>query len=161
MDDLDLLVRFGAAVAAVLLVQHYYQRRDSLKWFPAEPIAPPLDTGAPLTDQSDRGLYPLRHPMWCARQAAKQAVLLEDHLTDIHKQCHDCIRKHFLMMEAFLEEGLVMDKHQRYTEILVPALQQLRPVLRNYCNGAPLGSLAQQIRELRKAMSSASFEYFE
>lgn len=117
-----------------------------------------VDPDVPINQD---GLYPLRHPMWCARQAAKQAVLLEDHLTDVHKMCHECIRKHFLMFEGFLDEAIVMDKHMKYNDLLIPVRERLKPILISYRDGVDTLVVAQQIRELRKAIATPSFDYFE
>lgn len=54
------------------------------------------------------------HPLlttagFSAREAAKQLILLEDHLACPDKQCPDCISKHKLSAEAFAEEALALD----------------------------------------------------
>lgn len=55
-------------------------------------------------------LYPILDPKFNMREIAKQCLLLEDHLNNIKKRCFDCIRKHFLTIDAFLEEAVSLEK---------------------------------------------------
>ena len=45
-------------------------------------------------------------------------ALLEDHLNSPRKRCPDCIRKHFLTIEALFEEAVSLDKKYKYVELL-------------------------------------------
>jgi hypothetical protein len=120
-------------------------------------VAEQRDPAYPLT----AGLYPLRHPMYCAREAAKHCALLEDHLADPHRRCNECCRKHMLMVEGFLEEGMLMDRHQKYQHILAPAIASTRRTVERFVRGEQPAVLAQQFREIRKPLSDAGFEYFQ
>lgn len=42
------------------------------------------------------------------REIIKQCVLLEDHLFQVQKRCKDCVRKHFLTIEALAEECVTL-----------------------------------------------------
>jgi hypothetical protein len=53
-------------------------------------------------------MQPLMDPGYNLREVAKQLVLLEDHLFQEAKRCPDCIRKHFLTVEALLEEAVTL-----------------------------------------------------
>jgi hypothetical protein len=48
-------------------------------------------------------LLPVLDPRFNMREICKQSVLLEDHLFQKEKRCHDCICKHFLTIEALAE----------------------------------------------------------
>jgi hypothetical protein len=61
---------------------------------PASGTAPPLDA--------------LSFTIYNLREAAKQLLLLEDHLFLPTHRCPDCIMKHFLKAEALLEEGVAL-----------------------------------------------------
>ena len=63
---------------------------------------------------SDGCLHDLSHPLYNAREASKQIVLLEHHLFDPRSRCVDCIRKHFLTIEALLDEAVTLDKGNAY-----------------------------------------------
>lgn len=119
-------------------------------------VVEPIDKSYPLTGN----LYPLRHPLFCAREAAKHCTLLEDHLSDPHRDCHECERKHFLMAEGFMEEGLLMDRHNKFREIIVPQLEKFRECIRDFNNGVDGAVLAQRIREIRKPLCDHGFKYF-
>lgn len=54
-------------------------------------------------------LLPIMHPLFNLREACKHLALLEDHLNQPRKRCPDCIRKHFLTLEALFEEGVSLD----------------------------------------------------
>ena len=45
-------------------------------------------------------------PIYNVKGLIKQSLLLEDHLLDPKKRCHDCIAKHFLTMIALSEEAV-------------------------------------------------------
>lgn len=63
-------------------------------------------------------LLPIMNPLFNLREIVKQMALLEDHLNNPRKRCADCIRKHFLTIEAFFEEAVSLDKKFQYLEIL-------------------------------------------
>jgi hypothetical protein len=60
------------------------------------------------------------------REISKQLCLLEDHLNNVRKRCPDCIRKHFLTIEAFFEEAISLDKDFKYLDLLEGQAQVLR-----------------------------------
>lgn len=57
-----------------------------------------------------RRLLPVMRPAQNMRDIIKQMVLLEDHLFQPQKRCVDCIRKHFLTVEALAEECATLCK---------------------------------------------------
>ena len=73
-------------------------------------------------------LYKIMDPRFNFREAAKNCILLEDHLTHSGKQCSDCIKKHCLMIEGFLEEGLTLDKEQKHKEEFDKCIKDFRGI---------------------------------
>ena len=71
-------------------------------------------------------LLPLMDPRFNMREASKDMVLLEDHLSQQGKRCQDCILKHFLRIEGFLEEGIALDENGTSRETLDKALKEIR-----------------------------------
>jgi hypothetical protein len=63
-------------------------------------------------------LLPIMNPLFNLREIVKQMALLEDHLNNARKRCPDCIRKHFLTIEAFFEETISLDKKFQYVGLL-------------------------------------------
>lgn len=74
---------------------------------------PPLRGGAgPVNLCSAKGaagnLDPLNDPAYNMQQAAKQSILLEEHLTQERKRCTDCQLKHLLHIQGLVEEAAML-----------------------------------------------------
>ncbi len=113
--------------------------------------------------KSCNALLPVMDPMYNMREICKQSILLEDHLFQKEKRCHDCICKHFLTIEALAEEAITLDKEQKHPEInILPT--KVRTITKKYIdnhtneNQAPL--TAQELREIRKDLMQKCFKYF-
>jgi len=110
---------------------------------------------------SDSGsLYPIMDPRFNLREASKNMILLEDHLFHSGKRCHDCILKHSMTIEAFLEEGVTLDKTGEYKKVLIDSSNKFRDIfdtLVKHLKSENLGDkectdLAQEIRKIRKPL---------
>ncbi len=113
--------------------------------------------------KSCNALLPVMDPMYNMREICKQSILLEDHLFQKEKRCHDCICKHFLTIEALAEEAITLDKEQKHPEInILPT--KVRTITKKYIdnhtseNQPPL--TAQELREIRKDLMQKCFKYF-
>jgi hypothetical protein len=103
-------------------------------------------------------LYPIMDPRFNLRETAKNMILLEDHLFHLGKRCQDCILKHCLTIEGFLEEGVTLDVKGKYTDILLKSNEDFRQIFMDLAKKIKKGSLsnddcvnfAQQIRKIRK-----------
>lgn len=102
-------------------------------------------------------MLPLLHPLYNLREACKQAVLLEDHLFSPEKRCPDCIRKHFLTLEALLDEALTLDSGRAYGELLAGRAGAVRELAGTWNSGADPVTVAQGLRALRKAWVPVCF----
>ena len=114
-------------------------------------------------------LYPILDPRFNLREAAKNCILLEDHLFQTQRQCHDCILKHLLMIEGFLEEGITLDKKKEYCEDLDGCMHEFRQIFEKMAgkmkNGGNLTNdecreFAQQIRKMRKPLCQKYATFF-
>lgn len=115
------------------------------------------------TCKSCTDLLPVLDPMYNMREICKQLILLEDHLFQKEKRCHDCICKHFLTIEALAEEAITLDKHQKYPElndIPTKVRKITKKYIMNHKDTAQHAITAQELRELRKSMMQKSFNYF-
>ena len=65
---------------------------------------------------------------WNLRKCVKELLLLEEHLSDPEQRCPDCIWKHLLKAEAWLDEAATLDNRKEYTTLLRNAQGQLRSV---------------------------------
>ena len=105
-------------------------------------------------------LYPIMDPRFNLREASKNMILLEDHLFHMGKRCKDCILKHCLTIEGFLEEGITLDVTGVYTNVLQKAFDEFRIIFIEIASKCRAGNLtnedcvkiAQQIRKIRKPL---------
>jgi len=114
-----------------------------------------------MSKEKDMGLLPIMSPLYNLREITKQMALLEDHLNQPRKRCPDCIRKHFLTIEALFEEAVSLDKDFQYCEILEGKAQVMRDLQEEWLDNDDDRSylqLAQSIREIRKEFAPLCFD---
>ena len=117
---------------------------------------------------TNQKLYKILDPRFNLREAAKNCILLEDHLFQHGKRCGDCIKKHCLMIEGFLEEGVTLDKNREHTEEFTIAIKEFREIFKQLSGKLVDGSItdfdcsqiAQQIRKLRKPFCQKYATFF-
>ena len=104
-----------------------------------------------------RKLAPLMEPKFNIREATKNMILLEDHLFHDDRRCPDCVRKHCLTIEAFLDEAFSLDKSGKYTTILQQTSTDFHGVsdaILKCCNEGlredKCSLLGQRVRGIRK-----------
>jgi len=110
----------------------------------------PKKLSSPMCTSNECALFPVTDPAFNLRETAKQMLLLEDHLTNYGKQCAQCIKKHCLTIEAYLEEALCLDCDNRYTSEINDLLNNFKNIERDFVNGIPNSKLSQDLRTLRK-----------
>ena len=101
---------------------------------------------------------PLMSPLYNMREVCKQIVLLEDHLNQTEKRCPDCITKHFITIEALIEEGLSLDKDGKYREKLDGEAEKIRSLQSGWAGGHPPAAIAQELRAIRKKWLPSCFD---
>jgi hypothetical protein len=108
------------------------------------------------------GLYPVLDPTFNMREAAKQCILLEDHLNNLKKRCNDCIRKHFLTVDGFLEESVSLEKdiskRKYYRDLHQEWVKIEKLYAQNPLDSDNLDTISQKIRYFRKPLVA---EYFD
>jgi hypothetical protein len=114
--------------------------------------------------ESDK-LFAILDPKFNLREVSKHLILLEDHLFHEGKRCQDCISKHFLTIEAFLDEAVTLDKKGEYRDMVNETLKQLRSIIkdfsqrREYLTDEEYCQIAQQLRTLRKPLCVMTFGF--
>jgi len=105
------------------------------------------------------------NPLFNMREICKQMVLLEDHLNNVRKRCPDCIRKHFLTIEAFFEEAISLDVGLKYLDILEGQAQNIRNLQRVWLKNkdselsrVSYHLISQKLREVRKELTPYCFD---
>jgi len=101
------------------------------------------------------------HPLYNLREICKQCALLEDHLNNERKRCQDCIRKHFLTIEALFEEALSLDTKGKWLDLTEGKADLVRELQEKWIDeGDPL-EIAQALREIRKDFAPECFDLRE
>lgn len=97
-------------------------------------------------------LLPILDVRFNIREAVKQILLLEDHFFDKQRKCWDCQKKHSLLIEAFIEEGITLDKEQKYTNLLKSMLCSIRKIQKMILTDRRKGShdIIEELRKMRK-----------
>jgi len=103
-------------------------------------------------------LLPVMHPLYNMREVCKQLALLEDHLNNPRKRCEDCIRKHFLTIEALFEEGVSLDNKGKWFSLMDGKDDELRQLQIRWIDGDDPRSVAQELRALRKKLIDKCFD---
>lgn len=115
-----------------------------------------------LADCGTNGLFPVLEPGFNMRETAKQCILLEDHLNNLKKRCRDCIRKHFLTIDGFLEESVSLEKdiskRQYYRNLHTEWNRIQREYARNPTNSDNLDIISQKIRAFRKPLVAKYYD---
>jgi len=117
---------------------------------------------------TDKKLSKILDPRFNLREAAKNLILLEDHLFQSLKRCNDCIKKHCLLIEGFLEEGITLDKIGEYRKELVDSLCEFSIVFQKISKKMMEGVLtdkdcmeiAQELRKIRKPLCQKYATFF-
>jgi hypothetical protein len=109
--------------------------------------------------RGSRVLAPLMEPEFNVREVVKNMILLEDHLFHDNRRCPDCVRKHCLTIEAYLDEAFSLDKEGAYTTVLESASTKFKPISEGIlvcCNrgleGGTCVALGQRLRVIRKQL---------
>ena len=97
-------------------------------------------------------------PLYNMREICKQVALLEEHLNQPRKRCPDCIRKHFLTIEALFEEAISLDKDFKYDEYLDGKAEMCRLLQEEWLDGGDEQKIAQQLRTMRKEFAPICFD---
>jgi hypothetical protein len=101
------------------------------------------------------------HPLFNMREVCKQTALLEDHLNNERKRCMDCIRKHFLTIEALLEEAVSLDNKAKWADLLDGKVELVRECQTRWIDGEEPCDIAQDLRAIRKELTPKCFDLRE
>jgi hypothetical protein len=111
------------------------------------------------TYHADHGtkLDDIFNPMFNVREATKNILLLEDHLNVPDRRCNDCIRKHMMLVEGFLDEAVNLDTGGHYAYILTGKPHEFKCIERKFAETKDYLGCAQDLRRMRKKFIEASF----
>ena len=110
----------------------------------------------------DEKLHPILNPEYNMREVSKQCLLLEDHLNNTKKRCYDCIRKHFLTIDGFLEEAVSLEKdnikRKYYRDLHLQWIKYEKQFAKNSKDSNNLDNVSKEIRIFRKPLVEKYFD---
>ena len=116
-------------------------------------------------EEEAKGILPVMNPLFNLREICKQSALLEDHLNNPRKRCPDCIRKHFLTIEAFYEEAVSLDKEFKFDDYLDGKAEMMRELQAEWLDardtkkyGDVCTDISQRLRVIRKDFAPECFD---
>lgn len=102
----------------------------------------------------------LSDPRTNINEICKQMLLLEEHLSNPYKRCTDCITKHFLLLQAYAEEGMGLCRQTDGLYLGFCRLGQLSFGWHSaFRDGVHPNFIAEQIRAIRKILCRAIYGY--
>lgn len=101
-------------------------------------------------NSGDDKLLPIMDAKFNLREICKNSLLLEDHLMSKRKRCHDCIRKHFLIIEGLGDEAKTLDKDGQYNKELETVSSMVYQLQKDYLAGKDMNVIGQDLRKVRK-----------
>ena len=106
-------------------------------------------------------LLPIMDPLFNLREACKHLALLEDHLNQPRKRCPDCIRKHFLTLEALFEEAASLAGDKDDTKLAGMGqsnAQVMRDLSEQWLDEVAPEEIAARLRVVRKKLTPLCFD---
>lgn len=109
----------------------------------------------------------LLDPKYNLREVIKQMILLEDHMFQPEKRCYDCITKHAMTIEGYLQEAITLDTTQQYNQEIQELLKSFKTIMDhalqkihdNDMSNVDFCRCAQQLRGLRKPICQRYSRY--
>jgi len=109
-----------------------------------------------------KDLHPVLDPAFNMREAAKQCLLLEDHINNKKKRCIDCIKKHFLMIDGLLEEAVSLEKdnikRDKYRDLYAQWINIQKKYVANSKELYNMDEISKLIRVFRKPLMNDHFD---
>ena len=119
-----------------------YGGTDIIHSHPDDLLSDQIIGGIGLTDKYMK--MNLMDPKHNLREIAKQMILLEDHMSHKRKRCVDCITKHYLMIEALLEEAITLDKNKEHLKELEDIIERIKPIIMGVIDDIKSGKMKNQ-----------------
>ena len=107
-----------------------------------------------------RKIMPVLDPAFNIREVVKNILLLEDHLLDPERRCLDCIFKHQMIIEGFLEEAMTIDKKYKYIKLLKNYPKKMRIIQSLILEGRKnYFDIAMKLKEIRKPLMKIAIQF--
>ena len=149
-------------VMGVLSFLYLKDRLQFDAWLAAKTVACPhcAEEIRHLKSHEGEKLSAVTDPLFNLREACKNMLALEDHLHDARHRCIQCIKKHFMIVELFLDEALGLDRYGKYGHLLNGKGDKWRKIIADYASKETDDRQTEQaIRDMRKTIIDASFAH--
>ena len=95
----------------------------------------------------------INDPRFNLRELVKQLILLEQHLLEKGKYCHDCIVKHLLTIEGLADEGQCLDTYGKLCALFESLRKNAQRWCQMFARRVPVLTIGQEVRRVRKHMA--------
>lgn len=147
-------------IVSYIFIALYTHSVDKKDGYARDPVKIPDAGTCSVCSAANNKLLPIMDPKFNLREVAKHLILLEDHLFHEGKRCPDCILKHCYTIDAFLDEGLTLDKERKHADTTIETQNGFKYIAKEIEHAVKNGTLeentccdwAQKLRKLRKPL---------
>ena len=112
------------------------------------------------TKHKHKDILPVLDPAFNIREVVKNILLLENHIMHKENRCLQCLRKHSLLIEAFLEEAITIDKKCKYIDLIKPIITNARKIQQLILGGRKnYFDIVKLLRRMRKPLFDIAFSF--
>lgn len=110
-----------------------------------------------------RNILPVLNPVFNVREVVKNILLLRNHLLIKENRCFQCIRKHSLIIEAFIDEAYSLDKVGKVTKMLRPMGKKIRSIQKRLIKDDrdAYYDMAKELEKMERVMFNTAFDFIK
>lgn len=111
-----------------------------------------------MKTKAPKPIHPIDSPKQNLREVCKHLVLLEERLVSTPSSPNEeRVRKHFLAVEALLDEGLSYAQDPKISRLLSEVLSRMIYIQQAWTSNGDKRKISQSLREIRSKLSSFCF----
>lgn len=110
-----------------------------------------------------RNILPVLKPEFNVREVVKNILLLRNHLLIKENRCFQCIRKHSLIIEAFIDEAYSLDKVGKVTKMLRPMGKKIRTIQKRLIKDDRNAyyDMAKELEKMENVLFDTAFDFIK
>ena len=116
-----------------------------------------------VNSKCPRDILPVLNPCFNVREVVKNILLLRNHLLIKENRCFQCIRKHSLIIEAFIDEAYSLDKKGKCTKMLKPMGKRIRAIQKRLIkeDRNAYYDMAKELEKMENIMFDTAFNFIK
>ena len=116
-----------------------------------------------VNHKCSRDILPVLNPGFNVREVVKNILLLRNHLLIKENRCFQCIRKHSLIIEAFIDEAYSLDKKGKITKMLKPMGKKIRSIQKRLIKDDRNAyyDMAKQLEKMETVLFDTAFDFIK